>query len=194
MYSQRNEEEFILKLAPTTGRYLDVGAYHATTFSNTRALYERGWSGVLIEPSPDCFCGLMKAYENDPRIKLVNALATADSDALTKFYTSTDAVSTSEEANRAIWAPHVKFTEIYVPAIPINKIIASLGIKADFVSIDTEGSSFEILRVLNLDALGCNLICVETDQHAGPMATWLDARGFELVTRTSENIIAKRVR
>lgn len=54
MYSQFYEETFILKAVEKCegSRFLDVGAFHPTDKSNTRALYEAGWSGVMIEPSP----------------------------------------------------------------------------------------------------------------------------------------------
>ena len=61
-YSQHpDEEEAILQLFGShVGRALDIGAWVATTFSNTRALYERGWELVLVEPSPGPFIILMR--------------------------------------------------------------------------------------------------------------------------------------
>lgn len=193
MYSQRNEEEIILKYAPPSGVFLDVGAFHFKEFSNVRALYERGWSGVLIEPSPECFCGLLNEYENNPRITLVNALVTPSSDGLVKFYSSEDAVGTSNEANYAVWKDHAKFAPIYVPSISINRVLATLGVaKADFISIDTEGTSFDVLKTLDLNALGCNLLCVEIDKHGFAVEKWLSDRGFSVVLKTAENYVAKR--
>jgi hypothetical protein len=67
-YSQhKGEEEAILQLfhdgkdAQQAGKALDIGAWSPTTFSNTRALYERGWELVLVEPSPGPFLLLMRA-------------------------------------------------------------------------------------------------------------------------------------
>lgn len=58
-YSQNGEQEAILKIfGESEGRFLDIGAYDGKTFSNTLALIERGWSGVLIEPSPNAFMAL----------------------------------------------------------------------------------------------------------------------------------------
>ena len=34
------------------GFYLDVGAYHPVYLSNTYLFYQRGWSGITIEPTP----------------------------------------------------------------------------------------------------------------------------------------------
>ena len=63
MYSQRDEEKYILEAfdGKTDGRFLDIGAWHPTVFSNTRALIEMGWSGVMIEPSPGPFLNIVRA-------------------------------------------------------------------------------------------------------------------------------------
>ncbi len=191
-YSQRDEEDVILKNVPDFGSFLEIGAFHFAVFSNTRALFEHGWSGVLIEPSPECFVGLMKEYGDNPRIQLVNALATPSSGGLVKFYASPDAVGTAVEKNYEVWKNGAKFTPIYVPAIPINKIIDALGIKADFLSIDTEGSSMDILRAMDLTALGCNLVCVERDESVPVMTAYFESIGFGVIHETAENLIAKR--
>jgi hypothetical protein len=59
-YSQTGEQEYILAHSGPPGHFLDIGAWTATTFSNTRALFEAGWSGVLIEPSPGPFLQLLR--------------------------------------------------------------------------------------------------------------------------------------
>ncbi len=192
MYSQRDEEVTILKHAPEKGRFLDVGAFHFKTFSNTRALYERGWNGCLVEPSPECFVGLMQEYGGNPRIQLVNALLTKNSEALTEFHSSPDAVGTCNQSNYAKWAKHAKFTTIYVPSLPVNKLIAALDLKADFVSIDAEGESFDLLKEIDLDRLQCNLVCVEIDNHGIEVSRWFAARNFSVIACTGENFIAKR--
>jgi hypothetical protein len=67
-YSQYGEDLIILDafagsqyLEDEPGTFLDIGAWHPTIFSNTRALIERGWAGVIIEPSPGPFINLMRA-------------------------------------------------------------------------------------------------------------------------------------
>jgi hypothetical protein len=43
------------------GTVLEIGAWHPTDKSNSRALIERGWSATLIEPSPGPMLNLMRA-------------------------------------------------------------------------------------------------------------------------------------
>lgn len=35
------------------GTYLDIGAAHPIEYSNTYLLYQRGWSGICVEPNPE---------------------------------------------------------------------------------------------------------------------------------------------
>ena len=54
-YSQSGEDKFITsymnKKKIFNGRYVDLGAFHPTKYSNTCLLYKSGWSGINI----DCF-------------------------------------------------------------------------------------------------------------------------------------------
>jgi len=194
MHSQRDEEKVILQWAGARiGTFLDIGAYNPTVFSNVRALYEKGWSGVLVEPSPECFVGLMNAYKEDPRITLVNAMIGTGSCALRKFYSSPDAVGTSVEGNYKVWKDHASFRPIYMPCIPVSEIF-TIAQKFDFISIDAEGVSFEILRAIDLKAVGCDLVCVETDCNEAALHTHFTRNNFEVIHKTAENIIAARIK
>jgi hypothetical protein len=51
MPSQFDEDQIIAEaLAQESGIYVDVGGYHPIHHSNTHALYEKGWWGVVIDP------------------------------------------------------------------------------------------------------------------------------------------------
>src|SRR5688572_24370294 len=65
-YSQNNEEQVILNYFKdyTTGTFVDIGANDGKTFSNTYALSQRGFCGILVEPSPKAFFKLKQLYEN----------------------------------------------------------------------------------------------------------------------------------
>src|SRR6188768_2156012 len=107
MYSQSNEEQFRLDHfnGKTDGCFMDVGAYQGTTFSNTRALAELGWSGVCIEPSPPAFWGLMQNYKGNTVVKLVNAAISYKETGLIEFADSGgDAVSTTSAAHEKLWS------------------------------------------------------------------------------------------
>ena len=71
MYTQRDEEPFILKhfeLMKSPGRFLDIGAFNGETFSTTRQLALNGWSGVCVEPSQIPFRDLNKRYDSNDSV------------------------------------------------------------------------------------------------------------------------------
>lgn len=189
MYSQRDEEKYILANSPATGKFLDIGAFNGKTFSNSYALVERGWAGVCIEPSPESFVPLQKLHEKNQKITLVNALLGFNW-GLRKFYSSADAVATSEQACYDKWKGKTGFREIYIPELPIAELFRVLPGPYDFVTIDTEGTSWQVLQAINLT--GTNLVCVEYDSFAGEIEAFFKARGFKTIYKSAENILAKR--
>lgn len=48
MHAFNGEDEFVLAKVPV-GFFVDIGAGDGVTWSNSRALYEAGWSGVCVE-------------------------------------------------------------------------------------------------------------------------------------------------
>ena len=54
-YSSFGEDRLILKFLAKrpAGFYVDVGAHEPRDYSNTYALYRRGWRGLAIDPDPD---------------------------------------------------------------------------------------------------------------------------------------------
>lgn len=67
-YSQSGEQAVILEAVGPgphrDARFIDIGCWDPITFSNTRALYELGWTGVMIEPSPGPFIELLRCCTN----------------------------------------------------------------------------------------------------------------------------------
>jgi hypothetical protein len=209
-YSQFDEQDAILaafglqpwqtNLSPgnTDGRFLDLGAWDPITFSNTRALVELGWSGVMIEPSPGPFLELMLCctkcgdnidtrkrakrlkydaagdpapecdkcgaarYGFDERFTLILGAVGLEA-GFTRICATDDALSTSDEGSRKKWERIGGFYGwLTTPTITLEQIANQFG-GFDFVNIDVEGQSTDIL--LKMLALGWQpkCICVETD-------------------------------
>ncbi len=195
-YSQGNEEAAILAAFyergnPDTykeGRFLDIGAFHATQLSNTRALFEQGWSGVMMEPSPGPMNGLLAAYGNEPRITLIQA-AVGIEPGLLPMHISGDALSTSEAANYELWKDKGGFVgKMLVPVVTFEQISNQFG-GFDFVSIDVEGNSVNLfLRAL---ALGWEprCFCVEHDNRLAELLTMATGKGYVATMTNSCNVV-----
>src|SRR5712691_1283386 len=123
-YSQRDEQEQILRAVDHHPEvFLDIGAFDGHLFSNTLALVERGWSGVLVEPSIKGFDSLLKLHGKNERLKLVQALVGLETK-LTPFWNSEDAVSTTEVDHRVSWEQLSTFRPpCYVPQITVATLL-----------------------------------------------------------------------
>lgn len=188
-YSQTDEERYILQaVGPKPGRFLDIGAFHAMQLSNTRALYERGWSGVLIEPSPEPFLGLLREYGNDPRITLISGAVARDRSIL-RLHCSSDALTTGCEENFERWKEVGGFFGVFhVPTITVPEILNQFG-AFDMVSIDAEGSSVEIFECLLATAMRPRCICVEHDGEVDSCAAAAALAGYRATYISSENVV-----
>ena len=192
MYSQNNEEQIILDLFKhEVGTFLDIGACDGKLCSNTLALVERGWSGVLVEPSPGAFQALYERHGQNPRLLLVNAAIGTHSH-LTQFWDSwktAPGYGTTEPGNRERWTGLVKVWQRFlVPVFPLSDLLRTFHQPFDFVNIDTEGTSLQLFQVL-LAHLKPPTICVEHDGWFQQCVEAAAASGYREVLHNAENLI-----
>jgi FkbM family methyltransferase len=190
-YSQHGEQDIILgHFGDRVGRFLDVGAGDGTTFSNTRALAERGWSGVLVEASPLVLHALEKLYGGDPRFEIVCAAVGTVRAALVDFWDSPDCVGTTQAAHVELWKVRAPFTKIQLSQITIADITNKLGGGFDFVNIDTEGTSLHIFKSLDAEFLKrTRCFCIEHDGGPVEIANHAERSGHRTIYLNGTNII-----
>lgn len=141
-YSQNGEEKVILDIfGDHVGRFLDIGAWDGKTFSNTAALVDLGWNGVLVEASPHSFDALANRYEGNDRLQLVCAAMVTRAEGPVLLHETPDALSTTVAAHRDKWASQARFRPIHVGTFDWRQLIDAFGDSFDMVTIDTEGTS-----------------------------------------------------
>ena len=193
MYSQHNEEEIILRhFGDRVGRFLDIGAHDGKVCSNIYALVERGWSGVCVEGCPDSCAGLIRTHGDNPRVTIVNMVVSADHPGMTKFYASPDLLSTTHEGHRAQWLELGRYHAIYVMAFPLASILAAFPGPYEFVSIDTEGTSVDIMKTIPAHSLGVELMCVETGGQDAEIMAYCKSEGLRITERVGCNTFIGR--
>jgi FkbM family methyltransferase len=200
-YSQGPEEGWILEKfsGVTSGRFLDLGAYNPKVFSNTRALYELGWGGVMVEASPLCMKSLRAEYENVDRITLVEKAVKTGGPRVApiQFWESANALATTceETAKEFMEKRGATFTLIEVPAISTGEIFQEYGDAFDFISIDVEGISGNIFTEA-LDIVGpgdkCRMICVEHDNQMVYLREYARKYGFDVWDYDGNNLLIHR--
>jgi len=202
MYSQCNEEKYLLDYFKVcSGRFLDIGAYDGKTLSNTRALYEKGWKGVCVEPSPSAFAKLQELYkEEDAYMILINkALGEKEEDSV--FYegdiekeirgTIGNMYSSLDKKHMEFWEERgLHFKEVNVQTITWHCLLDEVGEDFDFINIDAEGLSLEIFQLMPLWRLD-NLVCV-CIEHSYKFETFIQyalEKGFRAFNITAENFL-----
>ena len=195
-YSQSDEEVVICKLLEHNNlkRFLDIGAHDGVTFSNTRALSDRGWSGVLVEPSSRPFVGLMEHY-NRRNGALINVAIVPNSytgPKLVQWHDSRgDMISTMVESHRAKWASDGKdhYQKVFVPVITVSDLLARFPGPYTFINLDVEGLNFEVFCDLPLRDLAAKVVCVEYQNKKKEIVALAEQQGYRCVHTTAENLI-----
>lgn len=217
-FSQSGEQKIILDyFGDFRGAALDIGANDGLLLSNSRALFESGWDVLLVEPSETAFGKLRSLYATgieqtnngwifvetnlpkQPHACLVNAAITP-TDGPVDFYDSgthlrkgdTSLLSTTRPEELARWKKSGEtFTKTTVRGITFETLMKETGVNHfDFISIDAEGADLEILKQIDLTAVGCRLLCVEVNQRGdAEFAEYARRHGMRLLWSCYENRI-----
>ena len=194
MHSQNDEEQVILEyFGEFRGTFYDIGAWDGKCLSNTYALLERGWAGVMVEPAPRSFVGLMENTEPfRDRVQLVNAAITVEG-GLRPFYDCKgDAVATLDIAHRDKWETHTgKMREMAVNTLSIKDLFATFG-AAEFINLDVEGTNAELFGHLPISLANVRMVCVEHDGHYPEMEAAAAQFGYQRLLLNGENLILAR--
>ena len=126
------------------GFYVDVGAAHPLMENDTKALYDRGWTGVNIEPNPSLFAELARDRARDRNLTLALADAPGELDYFEVVGTGLSTLDPAEaarcaEAGREIVRHRVRtatLAEVLAEAAPAA---------IDLLKVDVEGFEERVL-------------------------------------------------
>jgi len=198
MYSQNKEEQVILDyFGFIQGTFADIGANDGVTFSNTKMLAERGWKGILLEPSPKAYAKLKEIYKGIDGVytypfAIGNHNGTAILNESASLINSHDValVSTFKEEEMQRFRSITSYTPVEVKVFRWKTFLNRVKYKTfDFISIDAEGLDLDILRQIDLS--NTRMVCVEWNgkQKDEFMAA---CSGFRLIHENGENLIFAR--
>lgn len=174
-YSQSGEDIIIsdlfnrLRIKPLT--YLDIGANDPVSLNNTFRLYQRGGSGVCVEPNP-ILCD--KIRRKRKRDICLNAGVAFDEKREADFYVFSQKFSGlntfskeeadfwEQEGNEEI-GKHKVEKVVKMPLLNINELMAHyFRPHPNLVSIDVEGFDFQILKGIDFNRFKPEVFCIET--------------------------------
>jgi len=134
-----------------SGTYVDVGAADPTEFSVTKAFYDRGWSGINVEPAPE-FVEKLRAERS--RDTTVAACAGAEEGTVTFHYVPGTGLSTvSDDYLNTIADHQFEVVDLEVEVQRLDRILEAAGLSGKdihFLKVDVEGAEETVLRSIDL--------------------------------------------
>ena len=152
-YAQNSEDVVLWRALGDVdrGTYVDVGAADPTIDSVTRAFYDRGWSGVNVEPVPAYATALIADRPNDQTFEVC---AGAESGTTLLHVVADTGLSTEvDDQLEAIRAQHYSIEDLTVEVRRLDEILNDAGLinqPIHFLKIDVEGSEAAVLRGIDL--------------------------------------------
>lgn len=176
-YSQFGEDAILNTIfrKQNVGFYVDVGAYHPTHFSNTYALYKKGWHGIVIDPNP-AFKQLFSILRSRDTF-----IAAAIGEGTARYFEYDNPLYNS--LNHDVSNDHVRLVRVAeVELKPLRAIVKAPAI--DMLSIDAEGHDLTVLQTLDW-AVRPAIIVIEGDESSA----YLKAKGYSLIAFTGPSRI-----
>lgn len=197
-YSQNDEQLYIEDYFSDKpiGKFIDIGAYHITRFSNTRRLYENGFEGILVEPQPKNYSAIADHYKDEPRIEVLNFAVGEPGNIDVDFYESDgDAVGTTDFEHMEKWKKGgVNYTKIKVKQVGVEDFFNQYGHGVDMISIDTEATNMVVFRhVPEWFWKEVKLVVIEHDGCQEEIEETLNKYGFSTLHVNNENIISAKL-
>jgi FkbM family methyltransferase len=159
-YSQHGEDAFIWELLSkrdfVKGIYVDVGANHPTSISNTYLFYRKGFSGICIEPNSE----LARLHRWFRRRDKVFEVGIDNKRGISELNISKTPVLSSFKKmdGQSLWKKQ------HVPVLRLDDVINSVNPGRIFLlSIDTEGLNYQVIQGANDTLTNTELVCVEFD-------------------------------
>ncbi len=190
-YAQHGDDFMLVNLFELIGierpSYLDLGAHHPLTISNTCLLYERGSRGVNVEANPY----LMAAFDAErPHDINVNCGVGIKAGAA-PFYMHSDksGLNTFSHADTLLWVNN--FDVMTLPVMTLNDIVDKHcgGRFPNILLSDIEGLDYVVLYSADFSHSSPLVICVETRlNESRRMIEMLRTKSFSLYCRLGGNL------
>jgi len=184
-YSQHGEDFLLWEFfdRKPSGFFVDIGAFDGVHLSNSYSFEQQGWKGICVEAHPKYFNLCMNAR---PRSISVNAACVGDEsvesvDFLTEELGLLSGITTGRETDvlRRYTSRGLEFDgfkSVRVKAVTLNRLFEEHlppDTEIDFISIDVEGSEFDILKGFSFELYQPRVIVFEA--NTGEAQKQLDA-------------------
>lgn len=185
-YAQ-NREDIILSaffLNQKKGFYVDVGANEPKHDSVTKYFYDRGWTGINIEPSPTLFAKLSEARPRD--INLNIGISDKSGTLLFREYEghglSTFSASRKTELNNSDISYIQNFKDYEVKVHALKDVFKKHKVsEIDFMKIDVEGYESEVIKGNDWEKYRPKVLCIEANHINQDWPSFLRQKAYSKI-------------
>ena len=161
-YSQLGQDKNVLEYysQKSDGYFVEIGAYDGVDLSNTYALELLGWKGICVEPLPSCYQTLIK----NRTCKTYNVAVDKSGGHTLEFVVADMLSGDIDRLDKSrVDREFGLSNRITVKTINITDLLDDAGAPnfIEFLSLDTEGSEYDILLGLDFNKYSFGYISVE---------------------------------
>ena len=200
-YSQFGEDlvlNSLMQNKTNVGFYVDIGAYHPHKFSNTYFYYKKRWIGLNIDARPDSMILFKKLRKRDINIEKG---VSDKKDTLNYHMYEEPAYNTfSIDRYRELKNKEINPMEIKKVAVDTLENVLqehlSSNQKIDFMSVDVEGHTMEVLKSNNWLRYRPEFLLVEIHDNIkeSSINEYLVENGYEMVSIANITSIYKKTK
>jgi len=185
-FAQYNEDIILAALLHDVknGFYIDVGANYPAIDSVTKYFYDRGWSGINIEPVKRLHTDLQKERPKD--VNLQCGLGDKKGSVVFREYLDKVGHSTFEVSQKK--AHSDKFSDYEVPVTTLKQIFNEYKpSKVHFLKVDVEGYEYEVVAGNDWAKYRPEVICIEANHVAQDWSSILLNNKYKLFIKDGLN-------
>jgi FkbM family methyltransferase len=204
-YSQYKQDQYVYEKFfqnKRNGIFVDIGAHDGVTLSNT-CFFEKsmGWTGICVEPIPEVY-NRLKANRNclciqgcifDDLENVPFLMITGWAEMLSGIVENYDPQHV-ERIQREINSNGGHSEVINVKCYNLTQLLLDNHIQhVDYLSIDTEGGEFNILRSIDFNRVDIDVIEVENN-YQEPFQEFLEPFGYKKVCVLGPDEIYEKIK
>jgi len=186
-FSQFGEDLVLEHLLPNKGFYVDIGANHPVTHSNTWLFYRNGWRGIVVEPNPQ----LAKLHRHRRPGDVVIEAAAGRKSGWGKLLRGESHLTSRVEAGGSAKSGG---SEISVSIKTLRQILKEhlpAGVEGGLLNVDCEGMDLQVLQGNDWRQWRPTVICAETKtlKEDKAIRNFLQKKGYSFVGRVFYSVI-----
>lgn len=174
-YAQVGQDSIILDLLGSNGYFIDLAANDALDLTNTLALERKGWTGLCVEPNSVYWYGL-----SHRKCTVVGALVagTKSEQVKVKFRGVFGGIVGKLDNRLANRKKEPDAPESTRYTTPIKEVLNRFQVPTsiDYMSLDVEGSEFEIMKDFPFETYTIRVLTVERPNKK--LKTLLEEKGY----------------